>query len=72
GTPINNWDFAYKGPISVRQALYQSRNIPALKTLQAVGLDKSEEFVNKLGITYDEGQNVESNAIGANSSNPMQ
>ncbi|EAC2444742.1 penicillin-binding protein 1A [Listeria monocytogenes] len=72
GTPINNWDFGYKGPISVRQALYQSRNIPALKTLQAVGLDKSEEFVNKLGITYDEGQNVESNAIGANSSNPMQ
>ncbi|AIS63121.1 penicillin-binding protein 1A [Listeria ivanovii] len=72
GTPINNWDFGYKGPISVRQALYQSRNIPALKTLQAVGLDKSEQFVNKLGITYDEGQNVESNAIGANSSNPMQ
>ncbi|MBC6297097.1 penicillin-binding protein 1A [Listeria sp. FSL L7-1517] len=72
GTPINNWDFAYKGPISVRQALYQSRNIPALKTLQAVGLEKSEQFVNKLGITYDEGQNVESNSIGANSSNPMQ
>ncbi|MBF2480378.1 penicillin-binding protein 1A [Listeria seeligeri] len=72
GTPINNWDHAYKGPISVRQALYQSRNIPALKTLQAVGLDKSEEFVNKLGITYEEGENVESNAIGANSSNPMQ
>lgn len=72
GTPINNWDFGYKGPISVRQALYQSRNIPALKTLQAVGLEKSEQFVNKLGITYDEGQNVESNSIGANSSNPMQ
>lgn len=72
GTPINNWDFGYKGPISVRQALYQSRNIPALKTLQAVGLEKSEQFVNKLGITYDKGQNVESNSIGANSSNPMQ
>ncbi len=70
GSKINNWDFGYKGPITVRQALYQSRNIPALKTLQAVGLDKAKAFTDGLGFNYKEF--YESYAIGANESNPLQ
>ncbi|EIA20240.1 transglycosylase domain-containing protein [Listeria fleischmannii] len=70
GNKINNWDFGYKGPITLRQALYQSRNIPALKTLQAVGLDKAKAFTNGLGFNYKDF--YESYAIGANESNPLQ
>ncbi|HEP8899452.1 TPA: penicillin-binding protein, partial [Pseudomonas aeruginosa] len=38
---LNNWDNQYLGNISVRQALALSRNIPAIKTLAAVGLDNA-------------------------------
>ncbi|WP_099222232.1 transglycosylase domain-containing protein [Listeria costaricensis] len=70
GTEINNWDHSYQGDITMRQALYESRNIPALKTLQAVGTDKAMQFTDKLGFDYDEFP--ESYSIGANSSNPLQ
>lgn len=70
GNEINNWDLSYKGSLTVRQALYMSRNIPALKTLQSVGLDKAKTFTNKLGFDYKEF--YESYSIGANESNPLQ
>lgn len=50
GTPINNWDKSYKGKISIRYALADSRNIPALKTFQEVGKDRSREFGVGLGL----------------------
>jgi penicillin-binding protein 1A len=62
GTPINNYDRSYKGQMSIRQALADSRNIPALKALQAVGLDKAQDFAKGLGITVD--PIFESYAIG--------
>lgn len=59
---ITNWDKKYFGKMTIREALYASRNIPAVKALQEVGLDKAQEFVEKLGITTD--YVVESDAIG--------
>ncbi|WP_042475190.1 PBP1A family penicillin-binding protein [Bacillus ndiopicus] len=59
---ITNWDNKYLGTMTARQALYTSRNIPAVKTLQAVGLDKAKNFVSRLGIDVD--YVVESDAIG--------
>lgn len=53
-TPINNWDRKYKGQMSIRQALAQSRNVPALKALQEVGLDKAQDFAQGLGIPLKE------------------
>lgn len=49
---LNNWDNRYLGNISVRQALALSRNIPAIKTLDAVGLENATAFANKLGFKY--------------------
>lgn len=63
GTEINNWDGKHMGPMSMREALARSRNIPALKTLQEVGTDKALEFTNKLGIPMKE--MYESYSIGA-------
>ncbi|MFL0504451.1 PBP1A family penicillin-binding protein [Ureibacillus sp. 179-F W5.1 NHS] len=59
---ITNWDNKYLGTMTVREALYQSRNVPAVKTLQEVGTDAAKEFISKLGIETEDV--YESDAIG--------
>lgn len=54
GTPIKNWDGKYEGQMSMRTALARSRNIPALKALQEVGLERAKQFANKLGMGFKE------------------
>jgi penicillin-binding protein 1A len=46
----HNYDFAYLGPVTLRHALEQSRNIPAIKTLQAIGIESGIEYARKLGL----------------------
>ncbi len=68
GTEINNWDGRYKGMMTIRQALVESRNIPALKTFQNVENEKIKEFVQSIGLSpeVDEtsGKIHEAHAIG--------
>ena len=67
GTEINNWDGRYKGIITIRQALVESRNIPALKTFQSVPNADIKEFVTKLGLSPEvqsNGKLHEAHAIG--------
>ncbi|MDR4888677.1 PBP1A family penicillin-binding protein [Fredinandcohnia sp. QZ13] len=52
--PINNFDRKFMGQITARVALAHSRNIPALKAFQEVGVSKATEFANNLGITFEE------------------
>lgn len=59
---ISNWDGKYLGAMSVREALYSSRNVPAVKTLREVGTDNAQQFINQLGIEADVIH--ESDAIG--------
>ena len=49
-TPIN-YDELEHGPVSLRMALGSSLNIPAVKTLQAVGIENTINFAHRLGIT---------------------
>lgn len=65
-TPVYNWDRAYYGNITLQTAIQQSRNVPAVKTLAAVGLNKSLSFLNSIGINYPE--MVYANAISSNTS----
>ncbi len=51
GWKPKNWYSGYKGPVTVRQAIVESMNIPAIKTVQMVGIDTSFNFLKKLGIT---------------------
>ena len=51
-TPVYNWDRAYFGNITLQYALQQSRNVPAVETLNKVGLDRAKNFLNGLGINY--------------------
>jgi penicillin-binding protein 1A len=50
---ISNWDGKYNGTMTIREALYTSRNVPAVKTLLEVGYDKPKQFLNNLGIEID-------------------
>ncbi len=57
GTEINNWDGRYKGIITIRQALVESRNIPALKTFKSVKNSDIKEFVTNLGLSPEVASN---------------
>jgi penicillin-binding protein 1A len=46
-----NYDGAYWGPIPLRKAIEHSRNIPAIKTLQAIGIESGIEYARKLGLS---------------------
>ena len=54
GTPIHNWDNRYWGTMTMRKALAHSRNIPALKAMQASGIKKSRDFGRSLGLQLDD------------------
>ncbi|MCC7119362.1 MAG: penicillin-binding protein 1C [Anaerolineales bacterium] len=49
-TPVN-YDGLQHGYVSVREALASSLNIPAVKTLEKVGLEDTAELAQQLGIT---------------------
>lgn len=51
-TPVYNWDRGYFGNITLQYALQQSRNVPAVETLNKVGLNRAKAFLNGLGIDY--------------------
>jgi len=46
-----NYDGKFEGNITVRRAIAFSRNIPALKVEQKVGIDKVIEYTRRFGIT---------------------
>ncbi|MFH6667265.1 penicillin-binding protein PBP1A [Streptococcus suis] len=64
--PINNWDKQFYGSISIKTAVQYSRNVTAVKALEATGLENSLAFLNSIGINYPEMHY--SNAISSNTS----
>jgi 1A family penicillin-binding protein len=46
-----NYDNRFRGPITVRNALGNSLNVPAVETLERVGVPAAIEMANRLGIT---------------------
>lgn len=60
---LYDWDRKYQGTITMRKALYESRNIPAVRTLQNVGISKATTFLKGLGMTFDKTLTLQ-NGIG--------
>lgn len=50
GPSVNNWDGGFNGLVTARYALQYSRNIPALKAIQQVGMKNSQKFAYSLGL----------------------
>ncbi len=51
----NNYDRIYHGPVTVRQALANSYNIPAVKALDYVGVEELIDMAVALGIPWQRG-----------------
>lgn len=47
----HNYDLSERGPVTLRQALQGSLNIPAVKTMYIVGLKQTLEFAERMGYT---------------------
>jgi 1A family penicillin-binding protein len=47
----DNYDLLYRGPMTMMQALAQSINVPAVKTLYLVGIDNAIQMARRLGVT---------------------
>ncbi|TQR19742.1 PBP1A family penicillin-binding protein [Psychrobacillus vulpis] len=62
---VRNFSGKYRGAMTMREALYNSQNVPAVKTLKEVGTKNAKEFINRFGI--DIGDVTESSAIGGTS-----
>lgn len=73
---IVNYDGRYLGNISLRYALSDSRNVPAVQTFQSVDNEKIKKFVTGLGITPETdstGYLHEAHALGAfNGASPLE
>lgn len=50
GDCLQNYDFRYSGPVTLRYALGGSRNVPAMKAMLLTGVDKTIETAEKLGL----------------------
>lgn len=46
-----NFDNKFRGPVSIRQALANSMNLPAVRTMQFTGVEPVIETAHKMGIT---------------------
>ncbi|MFP3725790.1 transglycosylase domain-containing protein [Priestia filamentosa] len=54
GYVVKDWDKGGRGSVTMKEALRQSWNIPAVWTLQQVGLDYAKNYVQKLGLDLSE------------------
>ncbi len=75
GGSVVNSDRTYWGEITMRRALINSRNVPAIEAFQQVadevGLDKIADFASSLGINYGEELYESAGLGGAGGSNPL-
>jgi penicillin-binding protein 1A len=82
--PINQWDKStgvvwrpknspekYDGPIRVRLALAQSKNVVAVRLLKSVGIDNIINHLSSFGFSPDELPRNESLALGSASLTPL-
>lgn len=51
GYKPNNYDFRFRGNITLRNALSQSLNIPAVKVMQQLGVDESIDKAREMGLS---------------------
>lgn len=73
-SPVRNWNRSHAGWITMRHAMSQSLNVPTLKLLDEVGIDKAQEFAEGLGIKFPNDQMNIRDAIGGTETNvtPLQ
>ena len=64
GYSPHNSNGKYHGYVSVRESLKNSYNIPAVKTLNELGISKAQDFAKNLGIEFHKNDNNLAIALG--------
>lgn len=74
GYEPENYDFRFRGDITLRNGLAQSLNIPAVKVMQKLGVDEAVKKAREMGIsTIDPKQDYGlSLALGAGEAKPLE
>ncbi|RZT36320.1 PBP1A family penicillin-binding protein [Cupriavidus agavae] len=67
----SNDDHRFVGPITVRQALAESRNLPAIRTLQAIGIPYAIDFAGKFGFSAKRLPPYLPMALGTGTTSPL-
>ncbi|HMM25194.1 MAG TPA: transglycosylase domain-containing protein, partial [Pseudoxanthomonas mexicana] len=62
GYQPTNYDMLFHGPQTLRNSLGNSLNIPAVKALDFVTVERFTEFAKKVGLTFPLGDPIERNA----------
>lgn len=60
----SNYGNKYYGWVTVREAVTKSLNVPAVKTLSAVGVYKAKDFAKRCGIEFDDKDDSLALALG--------
>ena len=66
-----NYDHKFRGPVTLRYALQESINIPAIKLLRKVGVSLVASYARRMGIKSPIGQNL-SLALGSSEVNLLE
>ena len=53
GYAPDNYDGSFHGYVSAREALSKSFNVPAVKVLNSLGVERAAEYLNKLGLEVE-------------------
>lgn len=67
-----NYDKQFHGPITLRSALEQSLNVPAVRAAMAVGTKPIVQLLHRLGVTSAIGNDLSSVALGSSSVSLME
>lgn len=62
-----NYDKQFHGPVSVRNALEQSFNVPAIRAAKTLGVKPIVQLLHRLGVTSTIGGDLSSVALGSSS-----
>ncbi|WP_340528895.1 PBP1A family penicillin-binding protein, partial [Cupriavidus necator] len=67
----SNDDGRFAGPITMRQALAESRNLPAIRTLHAIGIPYAVEFASRFGFAPGRLPRYLPLALGTGTTSPL-
>jgi len=67
-----NYDGTYDGPMSLRRALQQSKNMVTIRVLQSIGAPYAQDWITRFGFERDKHPANLPMALGAGSVTPMQ
>jgi len=67
-----NYGGDFKGPMTLREALVQSRNLVSIRVLQAIGVDYARDYITHFGIPKDHMPRNFTMALGTGDFTPLE